>query len=359
MHANDHWFRGINLKTGPDGGVFLIDWYDKNACHRTNPTIWDRTNGRVFKLSYGDGERKSVNLAALPDEELVKLHLHKNEWYVRTARRILQERQETTEKRDEVLAGLLNIVNKNADTSRRLRALWTLHALGGLDEATALALLNDRQEYVRAWTVQLVCEDSSGKKPVEQFGRMSREDKSPVVRLYLASALQRLEMKDRWPIAEGLSSHAEDAQDLNLPLMLWYGMEPLAVDDPSKALQIAEKSPLPNLMRFTARRAVRDEKARDALLAALAEEENTQTQLIYLEELAAAAKSLGKLKMPEAWPAAYEKLIASPNKTVGEHAQLITAKFGDKRIFPILRKIAADKKIPVPRREQAIDALLT
>ena len=54
MLANDKWFRGINLKYGPDGSVLLIDWYDKNACHRRTPEIWDRTNGRVYRVSYGD-----------------------------------------------------------------------------------------------------------------------------------------------------------------------------------------------------------------------------------------------------------------------------------------------------------------
>ena len=42
----------INLKYGPDGNVYLIDWYDKQACHRNEPEIWDRTNGRIYKISY-------------------------------------------------------------------------------------------------------------------------------------------------------------------------------------------------------------------------------------------------------------------------------------------------------------------
>ena len=54
--ANDQWYRGINLKYGPDGSVYLIDWYDRNACHRTNPEIWDRTNGRIYNLVHGESE---------------------------------------------------------------------------------------------------------------------------------------------------------------------------------------------------------------------------------------------------------------------------------------------------------------
>jgi putative membrane-bound dehydrogenase-like protein len=92
LFANDRWFRGINLKYGPDGGVYMIDWYDKNACHRGNAEIWDRTNGRVYKITYGETKPVKVDLSKMTDAELVELQLHRNDWYVRTARRLLQER---------------------------------------------------------------------------------------------------------------------------------------------------------------------------------------------------------------------------------------------------------------------------
>jgi len=90
--ANDQWYRGVNMKYGPDGGVFFIDWYDRQACHRSDTEIWDRTNGRLFKVSWGDPPPRAVHLDALSNLELVELQLHPNDWYVRTARRLLQER---------------------------------------------------------------------------------------------------------------------------------------------------------------------------------------------------------------------------------------------------------------------------
>ena len=91
--ANDRWFRGINLKTGPDGSVYVIDWYDKNACHRTNSEIWDRTNGRIYNVKYvgaegrgARGERKATDLAKLSDKELIDFVYHPNEWQSRMAR---------------------------------------------------------------------------------------------------------------------------------------------------------------------------------------------------------------------------------------------------------------------------------
>jgi hypothetical protein len=70
----------------------MNDWYDKQACHLTDPKAHDRSNGRIFKISYGAPRPVKVDLAKLPDRELADLQLHANEFYVRHARRILQER---------------------------------------------------------------------------------------------------------------------------------------------------------------------------------------------------------------------------------------------------------------------------
>ena len=52
--ANDRWSQIVSLKYGPDGSVYMIDWYDKNQCHHRDVNGHDRTNGRIFKVSYGD-----------------------------------------------------------------------------------------------------------------------------------------------------------------------------------------------------------------------------------------------------------------------------------------------------------------
>jgi len=48
----DPWFRGIELLTAPDGGVFVLDWSDIGECHERDGI--HRTSGRIFKLVYGD-----------------------------------------------------------------------------------------------------------------------------------------------------------------------------------------------------------------------------------------------------------------------------------------------------------------
>src|SRR5205085_4719403 len=90
MLANDSWFRGLSIQYGPDGGVYVADWCDTGECH--NYQVAHQTSGRIYKVTYGKVEHRPVNLAKLSDAELVKLHLHKNDWHVRHARRLLQER---------------------------------------------------------------------------------------------------------------------------------------------------------------------------------------------------------------------------------------------------------------------------
>ena len=89
MLAGDPWFMGVTLRSGPDGNVFVSDWSDTGECHTYHP---DTTTGRIYKISFGDKKTESVDLTKKSDDELVKLQLHPNDWYVRIARRLLQER---------------------------------------------------------------------------------------------------------------------------------------------------------------------------------------------------------------------------------------------------------------------------
>jgi hypothetical protein len=232
--------------------VHVIDWYDKNQCHSTNPDIHQKTLGRIFKISHQkDQWWTRVNLGSLSSDQLVGLQVHRNDWYVRHARRILQERGPDAK----VHAGLKRILDENPDVTRKLRALWALHVTAGLTENDLLALLGHGSEYLRSWAVYLLVE---GRNPsdtaLREFARMAREDQSPLVRLYLASALQRVSVEKRWDVLAGLLTRSDDATDQNLPLMIWYAAEPAVGLDMPRALGAALDSKLPRLFAFTVQR---------------------------------------------------------------------------------------------------------
>ncbi len=250
--TNDSWFRGLTLVYGPDGGVFLSDWHDTGECHDT-----DRVEpcGRIFKITFGKPAAVHPDLSALSDEELVRLQRHKNDWWVRHARRLLQERAYAGKLDKKVRLQLLKILDEEKDVPRKLRALWALHVIGLLGEKTLLGLLDSPHEAIRRWAVRLMVEDKHVSDEVaKRLAELACADKAASVRLSLASALQRLPHSQRWTIAAALAAHTEDANDANVPLMLWYGIEPLVPEDTERATELLAKCKMPLVRQYIARR---------------------------------------------------------------------------------------------------------
>lgn len=353
--ANDAWARFINLCYGPDGNVYLIDWYDQQACHLPQPGIWDRTNGRIFKISYRGSKHVNVDLGKLSDKELVKLQLHENDWYVRHARRLLQERCSK-----EVHTDLERIAFGHADETRRLRGLWALHATRGWTTERIAKGLEDKSPFVRAWTIQLTLEEN--KASPELLGKlegMARHDGSAIVRLYLASALQRLSVEQRWKILEGLVSHAEDASDHNLPLMYWYAAEPLASVDAGRALELAGKAKIPQLLPFMVRRisSLGTSKAITLLVEVLGKSDSDSARLAYLRSIQEGLKGQRNIAMPTGWRRITDTLMRSSNAEVRNRTIALGVLFGDREAFGQMRAILTDDKAELTLRRNALIAL--
>ena len=370
INFNDKWSQIINLEAGPDGSVYMIDWYDKNECHSTDPNQHDRSNGRIFKISYGESKPHPVDLQKLSDQELVDLTMSKSEWSSRHARRILQERAQKS--RNPTLdQSFAEKIITETDPLLKLRGMWALHACSGLastgqgQNGLVDKLLRDGNEYVRAWTIQLICENKSVDPEVlKQFERLAIEDKSPVVRLYLASALQRIPVDARWEIVKGLASHAEDSQDHNLPLMVWYGAEPLAARDPNRALALASGAETfaPCLLNFTVRRvaALNTADAYSAIVKALLPVANKDDKREFeiLGGLQSTLKGQRTAPKPEAWEEVEKAYDASRNPDLRAQIQALSLTFGSPAALAALKKTMLDKTADAGARRQACESLL-
>ncbi len=251
LFANDSWFRGLELKYGPDGAVYIIDWYDTGECHDREA---HRTSGRIYKVAYGKPAAVKVDLQAASDLQLAEYQRHANEWYVRHARRVIQERAAAGKELAADARGSLEKLLTSENEIERLRALWALDAAGLATGEMIRGLLGDPSEHVRWWAIRLLSQQEPNAELRAEFVKLAAEEDSALVRLGLASAVQELPLAERWPLVEALAAREVDAEDANLPLMLWYGIEPAVPQDRTRALALAAKGKIPALRRLIARR---------------------------------------------------------------------------------------------------------
>jgi putative heme-binding domain-containing protein len=280
---------------------------------------------------------------------------------VRHARRVLQERAAAGHVMTTAHAELRTILNEHPDVTRQLRALWTLHATGGLERQKLEGLLEHADENVRGWAIQLLAEDRTPSDPaLKRFAAMAGADRSALVRLYLASALQRLEAGGRWNIAAGLLAHAEDEKDQNLPLMIWYGIEPLVGSDPDRFASLAAAARIPLVRRHIARRASEpDVRATGvaAIVKQLARAMQDEVRSDLLTGTLEGLKGVRSVTMPAGWAELAPRLRASDNRVVSSRALELSLVFDDPAALAELYRQAADGASAPDARLRALDAL--
>jgi len=355
MLAHDRWYRGLNMTYGPDGSVFLIDWYDKTACHFFGPEAYDRSNGRIYKISYGEPAPRAVNLSKLDSAALVDLQRHSNDWFVRHARRLLQERGPDPR----VHEALTQLFRENPDETRKLRALWALHATGGLSEALTLEALASPHDFVRAWAIQLAGEGGAPSATfLEKLRVLAERDPSATVRLYLASFLQRFPPESRWAIGRGLASHSEDALDHNLPCMIWFGMEPAISKNLKAGLDLLLHSEIPLLREFIARRYSQEEAALPGVAQILRSQVHPRVLVDVLRGMREGLRGRASRKLPEGWGETGLALLRSADPGVRELSGVVGTLLGDPECAKAEFAILQDGGLDVTRRTAALETLL-
>ena len=251
INTNDFWSQWLNFRISPSGSVYAIDWYDKNQCHSPNPDVHDKTLGRIFNITHRQDKWVTVDLSKKTNKELVEYQLHENEFYVVHSRLLLQARGAD----NATHAGLWQIFNNNPDVTRKLRALWALHVTNGIEGKQYLDLLDHADENIRAWGIQLLAEGKNISTDTKRrFEALAKSDTSALVRLYLSSALQRMEPNDRWGVLKNLCERDVDHEDQNIPLMIWYALEPLVEVDANRAAELVKNTKLLHLQDFVSRR---------------------------------------------------------------------------------------------------------
>ncbi|MEZ6048332.1 MAG: hypothetical protein R3C11_22715 [Planctomycetaceae bacterium] len=359
-HGEDHffsgdpWFRGLEMKYGPDGAVYITDWNDTGECHDYENT--QKQTGRIFKVSYGETNASAVNLAEKSDAELVELINHPNNWYARHARRLLQERMSQGKLVDS--AGTIQLLRDQFDQAEtiplKLRQLWTLYVLGAIHDHEILELLYSSEEWLRAWGIRLAVDDRYVSSDLlARLIQLAREENSPRVRLELASALQRLPRPYRWMLAPHLVSRSEDRNDQYLPLMLWYGINEAVEVYPQQGIDLIANTEIPQVRRLIAQRLALE----PALYEKLAVSNYDVVRLDLLQGIQTALIGQQQVEKPEAWDRVRARLSSTSNPEIRLLTTLLSLQFGQQEAAGELRAFIMDQQEPIEFRETALAAL--
>ncbi len=224
LRANDAWFMPVVQKTGPDGSLYILDWYDRYHCYQDanrDPGGIDRLKGRLYRVRYNDTPRRvGFDLARSSDEELIKLLGSANVYDRDIAQRLL------TERASPALRGRLEsrLLDETTSRTARMHALWSLLGSGPLEPAFHVKLLDHYDASFRAWGVRAA--GNQGKLTSEIRARISKlaNDRWPEVRLQVATAVRKIEGLD--PLSVLLEVQQMSYRDPLIPWIVWQNLLP-------------------------------------------------------------------------------------------------------------------------------------
>ena len=240
LSANDVWFMPVAQKVGPDGCVYIMDWYDKYHCYqdanRDSPGL-DRERGRIYRISYNDTPRaKKFDLGRLTNEELLKLLSHSNAWQRREAQRLLNEHFEPN-----LVPTLQKMALASDDkTQAHIHALWLLCSQKEMDPEFHAKLLSHADAVKRNWGVRAAGQIGKISQGIYDKLKSMANDPAPDVRVQVAIAAGRLSEPNPLPILFAMLLNPENAKDPLIPTIIYNNLKPLVKAHGSDILAFIE-----------------------------------------------------------------------------------------------------------------------
>ena len=331
LYVSDNQYLAVSLRYGPDGAVYMIDWFDNQHCHTNKSEIWDRSNGGLYRMQWQKtySPVKVNDLAKAADSELVDFLNHENEWFSRMAQHTLRQRAAS----GKLGAETKDLISKklfDKNNSHRFRALVALYAVNGIDKETYNKLLGDSNDVIRSQAVHYITEqplDFSGQFS-NQFIQMAKTDSSAMVRLKLTGACQkRLNDETALEIIKVLSKKEEDSKDRFIPKMLWFAYARFAEKDFTEAYKLADESPIPLFRKSVYWYSAR--KNKDLFLAKISSLKSDKLFAEYLPLLQQEMMGVKKAAAPAGWIAAKQRAEKIP--AAGKALEDLLAVYGQSK----------------------------
>jgi putative membrane-bound dehydrogenase-like protein len=190
LASTDTWFRPVNLTIGPDGAMYVVDFYREvietplslPEDIKKGLNLESRGRGRIWRIIPDNakcGPKPALRKAR--SAELVQHLAHPNSWWRLTAQRLLVERQDRL-----VVRALEKLAVKSKSAQGRAHALWTLHGLNALPDQLIIQALRDPSPDVREQALRLAEKPLIHSYEIRKAATDLDVDSSPRVRFQLA-----------------------------------------------------------------------------------------------------------------------------------------------------------------------------
>jgi putative membrane-bound dehydrogenase-like protein len=242
--TKDSYFRPVDIKVGPDGAVYVADFYEERIAHLVHHDGQiDPSTGRIYRVkTAGSAAMPQFDLQKLTTRELVQLLRHENKWFRQVALRLIADRKDRS-----VIPLLKQSIEQN-EGQFALECLWALNLTGGFDDAIAVHTLNHRDPYVRLWTVRLLCDEGRVSADIaRRLAATARGESNVEARSQYACSARRLPMDQAMPIVLALLARSEDISDVHIPLLLWWAIEPKCTSNRDEIVELFEDAAVWNL----------------------------------------------------------------------------------------------------------------
>ncbi|AWM39864.1 Cytochrome c [Gemmata obscuriglobus] len=371
LFANDSWFRGICVKTGPEGGLYVSDWCDTGECHNYDKA--DTTNGRIYRVVYKGAQPFKGDIAKLTDTELVKLQLHPNDWFVRKARRVLQERAAAGKLGKETPDALRKLLREEKEVPKRLRALWALMATEQVTLGDASALVTAADVSLRGWGFRCGLtydgkRDTSDMLPI--LLALERESSEHAL-LHITAAVAQAGPRARG-CAKVLTEKLTAKSNPQLALAVWYRVADELARAPDEAHRTMCETNSPLIWRNAVRLLLSgpdDQMNRGVsrLIELLSSVNQPLTLLSVVsppdltrETLAAMRDALAgrqNVKLPANWSEARKQILKHAAGEVPRNVEALSVMFGDKDAIAALAARITDATAKADDRRAAVELL--
>ncbi len=213
LASDDEWTAPINAEVGPDGNVWIIDWYNYIVQHNPTPhgfqtgkgnayetPLRDKTHGRIYRIVYEEA-RTTPPPALDPNDAtgLVKALKNDNQFWRMHAQRLLVERGKT-----DVVPALVELVSDASVDAIGLNvgaihALWTLNGLNAVDQPAPTAAVTSALKHpsagVRRNAVQVLPRNEQSASSILNANLL--KDPDAQVRLAALMSLAELPASDK------------------------------------------------------------------------------------------------------------------------------------------------------------------